>query len=148
MAHVLTTVRAWAAAQLAGVPGVGAVLEGEAYPLAPEQIPALVLDTSCAPELESIDEPPVLRWDVQLAVSVLLKASGTGQAAALDALTAALTTALAGTRVVGGQTLSVLPVAVDRPALDVSTDQPIIRRDVVFSVGPLFTTAADPGALV
>ena len=148
MSHVLTTVRAWAAAQLAGVAGVVTVLEGEFHPLESAQLPALLIDTGAAPELHTVDDPLVLRWDVQLTVTVLLKASGTGQAAALDALTGALTAALAGVRTVGGKLVTVVPVDVGRPALDVSTDLPVARREVAFTVGPLFTTAADSGVLV
>ncbi|HRZ59894.1 MAG TPA: hypothetical protein P5163_04815 [Rubrivivax sp.] len=148
MAHVFTTVREWAAAQLAGLPGVAAVLEDDPYPFGADALPALVLATFGPPELQSVEPPLHLRWDVQLVVELVIKASGTGQAAALDALTGTVTAALAGTRTVGGTLVTVLPADVGRPTLDATTDQPVARREVVFTVGPIFTTAADSGVLV
>lgn len=143
MPHLLQTVREWAAAQLAAVPGA-TVLEAEPYPIAADQLPALIVATGAAPERYGIDAPAVLAHDVELSVEIIHKASGNAQPAAMDELTRAVTAALAGARTVAGKSVEVIPIDVPPFALDAGTDQPVLRRSLRLTVAPFFVLAAAP----
>jgi hypothetical protein len=148
MPHVLTQARAAAVAALNGLPTTGPrVYVQEPYPWPEASLPALLVATSCAPVSEYIDGDAVLRWDVELDVTAVVKGPG-DLIAALDGIASEVQAALCALTTVSGRPVQVLPTNFDEATVDGSGDQPVARRSVRFLAQSLYTLAISPDTLL
>lgn len=147
MAHYLTTVRSAIVTAVTGLTTTGArVYEDEPYPLTAAQVPALIV-SAWSPQIQfaSLDASAI-QVDVDIGIECLAKGTS-GLQATLDTIAAEVQTALDAVTSIGGRTVQIQPVAIDRPQFSLDSDQPVARRLLLFRIAPLFTTSADPTSL-
>ena len=148
MPHVLQIVRDATVTALTGLPTTGAhVYVQEAYPWQADQLPALIVTTSADPVVEQLDVPVVLRWDVAVNVTAIVK--GTGDLMALlDQITTELQAAYCALASIGGRSVEVVPLSFEPAIVSGDGDQPVARRSVSFVVRSFFTLATSPDTLL
>ena len=147
MASYLTTVRSAIVTAVTGLTTTGSnVYQDEPYPLTATQVPALVV--SCwSPSIgfASMDAS-TLQVDVDIGVECIAKGAS-GLAATLDTIATEVQIALAAVTSIGSRAVKIAPVSIDRPVYELTTDQPVARRLLLYRIAPLFTTSADPTSL-
>jgi len=147
MPHYLTTVRAAVIAELTGLATTGSrVYEDEPHTLQADQVPALIV--SCwSPQVgpASLDMT-TLQVDVDVGIECVVKGAS-GLQTTLDTIAGEVQAAIRTLTSIGGRAVQIVPVSFDRPFFDLSTDQPVARRLLLYRIAPLFTPSADPTSL-
>lgn len=147
MAHYLTTVRQAIVTAVTGLSTTGAnVFEDEPYPLQTSALPALIV-SAWSPAVTFADmDTTTLLVDVDIGIECIARGTS-GVPAQLDTIAAEVQTALDAVTTIGSKNVVVMPVSIDRPQWDLTTDQPVARRLLLYRIAPLFTTSADPTSL-
>lgn len=145
MPHYLTTVRQAIVIAVTGLTTTGSrVFEEEPYPL--QEVPALIV-SAYSPQVgfTSMDTT-AMQVDVDIGIDCVVKGTS-GLPALLDTIAAEVQAALYAVTSIGSRAVRIAPVAIDRPQFDLTTDQPVARRLLLFRIAPLFTSSADPTSL-
>lgn len=147
MTHYLTTVRQAIVTAVTGLTTTGSrVFEDQPHTLQEDQVPALVV-SAWSPNVGYASMDTVtLQVDVDIGIECVVKGTS-GLQALLDTMAKEVQVALSAVSSIGSRAVRVAPVSFDRPYFDLTTDQPVARRLLLYRIAPLFTTSADPTSL-